>query len=50
VATEIDFAWTYVAGRRALVERLIADPRLEIMPAHPDDTNVDAPNAALDGH
>ncbi len=29
VATEVDFAWTYVGGTRAVVDALLADPRLE---------------------
>jgi hypothetical protein len=29
VATEIDFAWTYVGGPRACVDALLADPRVE---------------------
>ena len=29
VATEIDFAWTYVGGTRAVVDALLADPRLD---------------------
>jgi hypothetical protein len=29
VATEIDFAWTYVGGTRACIDALLADPRLE---------------------
>jgi hypothetical protein len=29
VATEIDFAWTYVGGARACIQALLADPRLE---------------------
>ena len=33
VSTEIDFAWTYVGGTTALLEGLLADPLLEILPA-----------------
>lgn len=33
VATEIDFSWTYVGGSTELVERLLADRRLEALPA-----------------
>ncbi|HUQ45942.1 MAG TPA: hypothetical protein VM033_04790 [Gemmatimonadaceae bacterium] len=29
VATEIDFAWTYVGGPRAAIDAVLADPRLE---------------------
>jgi hypothetical protein len=29
VATEVDFAWTYVGGTRAVVDALLADPRLD---------------------
>lgn len=29
VATEIDCAWTFVAGSEALIDRLISDPRLD---------------------
>ncbi len=29
VATEIDFAWTYVGGTRSCIDALLADPRLE---------------------
>lgn len=32
VATEIDFAWTYVAGDSALVDSLTGDPDLEALP------------------
>ena len=31
VATEIDFAWTYVGGPRSCIQALIADPRLEVV-------------------
>ena len=33
VATEIDFAWTYIGGGEALIEGLIKDPALEAMSA-----------------
>jgi hypothetical protein len=33
VATEIDFAWTYVGGPRAGVDALLADPRLDATPS-----------------
>ena len=29
VATEVDFAWTYVGGTRAVIDALLADPRLD---------------------
>jgi hypothetical protein len=29
VATEVDFAWTYVGGSRACIDAVLADPRLE---------------------
>lgn len=35
VATEIDFAWTYVAGTTELVEELIAVRALEVLVAEP---------------
>ena len=31
VATEIDFAWTYVGGSRECIDAILADPRLEAM-------------------
>jgi hypothetical protein len=37
VASEIDLAWTYVAGPAGLIERLVADERLETLPAGPED-------------
>ena len=37
VASEIDLAWTYVGGPADLIERLIADGRIEALPAGPDD-------------
>ncbi|HEV3187982.1 MAG TPA: hypothetical protein VGZ04_08035 [Acidimicrobiales bacterium] len=37
VASEIDFPWTYVGGSSELIERLLADERLEVVPASPDD-------------
>jgi hypothetical protein len=36
VATEIDFAWTYIAGDRGLVESLTSDPALEALSAQID--------------
>ena len=37
VASEIDLAWSYIGGTRALVESLLADERLEVLPAKPGD-------------
>lgn len=37
VATEIDLRETYLAGSRALVERVLADQRLEVFPIGPQD-------------
>lgn len=37
VATEIDLAWTYVGGPGAMIERVIADERIEAVPAEPSD-------------
>lgn len=51
VATEIDFAWTYVGGSAALIESVLAEPRLEALPARITDRftyNSDVVNAALD--
>jgi hypothetical protein len=50
VATEIDHAWTYVAGSQQLLARLMADRRLEILTADPSDNPFggDVLNAALD--
>jgi hypothetical protein len=33
VATEVDFRWTYVGGSSACIDGLLADPRLEALPA-----------------
>lgn len=38
VATEIDFAWTYVGGSGQLIEALVSEPRLEALRAEPTDT------------
>jgi hypothetical protein len=38
VATEIDAASTYVGGSADLIERLMADPRLEALPCQRDDS------------
>jgi hypothetical protein len=37
VASEIDLAWTYVAGPEALAETLLADPRFTVSPTTPTD-------------
>jgi hypothetical protein len=37
VATEIDLQWTYVGGASALIDALLADGRIEVLPARPDD-------------
>lgn len=37
VASEIDLAWSYVAGSASLVGRLLDEPRIEALPAGPDD-------------
>ena len=37
MATEVDYAWTYVGGSRELIDELIADERLEVLPASPPD-------------
>ena len=52
VATEVDVAWTYVAGSMAAVEGVLGDPHLESLPAAPSDRctyGSDLANAALDG-
>jgi hypothetical protein len=38
VATEIDLAWTYVGGPRGMIEALLADRRIEALPADPADS------------
>ena len=51
MATEIDYAWTYVGGGRALIDGFLADPRLEALPAQLSDSpffDGDAINAVLD--
>ena len=51
VATEIDFAWTYVGGDRSVVSRILDDPGLEAIEAHIDHRfthDSDYLNAALD--
>jgi hypothetical protein len=37
VASEIDLQWTYVAGPRGLIDAILADDRIEALPAAPDD-------------
>ncbi|MCL4414132.1 MAG: hypothetical protein M1522_05180 [Actinobacteria bacterium] len=37
VASEIDLAWTYVAGSGTLIHEILADERIEALPAGPDD-------------
>jgi hypothetical protein len=51
VATEIDFAWTYVGGSAAAIRAVLADPRLEALPAKLTDRfthDNDVLNAASD--
>jgi len=33
VASEIDFAWTYVGGPQSLIAAVLSDSRLEVLPA-----------------
>lgn len=52
VATEVDYAWTYIGRTARLAADLLADPRLEALPATPADKpfrDSDLLNAALDG-
>ena len=37
VASEIDLGWTYVGGPAGLIEQVLADERIEALPASPDD-------------
>lgn len=37
VASEIDLPWTYLAGSEALIENVLAEARLEALPARADD-------------
>jgi hypothetical protein len=37
VATEVDLAWTYVGGSRELIDDLLGDQRLEVLPAELSD-------------
>ncbi|MDQ6617805.1 MAG: hypothetical protein M3083_24425 [Actinomycetota bacterium] len=51
VATEVDYAWTYVGGTSHLVDRLLGDERLEALPARLTDQpfyDSDLLNTALD--
>ena len=51
VATEIDFAWTYVGGSTELIEELLEDTTIEALPALLTDKpflDSDVLNAALD--
>lgn len=52
VATEVDYAWTYIGGTARLAAELLADPRLEALPATVADkpfADSDVLNATLDG-
>ena len=52
VATEIDYAWSYVGGTHHLIDSVVSDDLLEAMPVHLDDSpfwtgdtvNVDVEN------
>lgn len=51
VATEIDYAWTYVGGTATLIESVLAANALEALPARLTDKpffDSDTLNAALD--
>jgi hypothetical protein len=37
VASEIDLQWTYAGGPRGLIDAILADDRIEALPAAPDD-------------
>jgi hypothetical protein len=37
VASEIDLPWTYVGGPRGLIDAILADERIEALPAAPED-------------
>lgn len=39
VATEIDFAWSYIGGTSACIERILGDPELEALPTKPEQGN-----------
>jgi hypothetical protein len=38
VASEIDLPWTYVGGSKGLIDRVLADPRMESLAVEPDDS------------
>lgn len=42
VASEIDLAWTYVAGSRELIDRVLGDERVEAMEVGPEESVVGA--------
>ena len=51
IATEIDYAWTYVGGSQELIGELIGDSRLEVLPARLSDEpfyDADVLNEALE--
>ncbi len=37
VASEIDLGWSYLGGPAGLIGQVLADPRIEALPASPDD-------------
>jgi len=37
VTTELDLQWTYVAGPSEMIEQLLGDDRIEVLPVGPDD-------------
>jgi hypothetical protein len=37
VASEIDLGWSYIGGPAGLIGQVLADPRIEALPANPDD-------------
>jgi hypothetical protein len=37
VASEIDLGWSYIGGPAGLIGQVLADPRIEALPASPDD-------------
>ena len=37
MASEIDLPWTYIGGPRGLIDALLADDRIEALPAAPED-------------
>ena len=52
MATEIDYAWTYVGGSEELIASLLMTTGLEALPAKLSDRpfeDSDTINAALDG-